>query len=83
MYTLVIEKYALKQLAKITPDQNPNIKEAIAALAYNPRPHGYKKLKGTDAYRIRTGDYRIIYEVHEKIIIVVVVDVGHRRDIYK
>ena len=50
MYKIVIEKYALKQLAKITPSQIPVIKEAIASLASNPRPQGYKKLKGTDAY---------------------------------
>ncbi len=83
IYKLVIEKYSLKQIAKTTPTQIPAIKKAIAALASNPRPQGYKKLKGTDAYRIRSGDYRIIYEIHEKIITVVVVDVGHRRDVYK
>ncbi len=83
MYKLVIEKYALKQLAKITPSDIPVIKEAIALLASNPRPQGYIKLKGTEAFRIRTGDYRIIYEIHEKIVTVVVIDIGHRKDIYK
>ncbi len=83
MYTLVIEKYALKQIVKITPAQIPVIKKVIASLASNPRPSGYKKLKGTDAWGIRSGDYRIIYEIHEKIITIVVVDVGHRREVYK
>lgn len=57
IYKLVIEKYALKQIAKITPAQIPAIKKVIASLAANPRRQGYKKLKGTDAYRIRSGDY--------------------------
>ena len=61
----------------------PVIKAAIADLADNPRPYGYKKLKGEDAYRIRVGDYRVIYEINDDKIIVTVVMVGHRKDIYK
>jgi mRNA interferase RelE/StbE len=61
----------------------PIIKLAIADLTDNPRPYGYKKLKGEDAYRIRVGDYRIIYEIDDGKIIVTVVSVGHRKDIYK
>ncbi|MGZ8551501.1 MAG: type II toxin-antitoxin system RelE family toxin [Chitinophagaceae bacterium] len=83
MYQLVIEKYAQKQLQRIAPSQIPSIKKTIGALANNPRPAGFKKLKGVDAYRVRSGDYRIIYEIHDKIVTVVVVDIGHRRDIYK
>ena len=83
MYQLVIEKYAQKQLQKIASSQIPAIKKTISALASNPRPSGFKKLKGVNAYRVRSGDYRIIYEIHDKIVTVVVVDVGHRRDIYK
>jgi mRNA interferase RelE/StbE len=56
---------------------------AIANLAVNPRPFGYKKLKGEEAYRIRVGDYRIIYEIDDGKIIVTVVSVGNRKDIYK
>jgi len=83
MYNLVIEKYALKNIAKINPSHLPAIKDAIASLAVNPRPQGYKKLKGTNAYRIRSGNYRIIYEIHDNIITIVVIDVGHRREIYR
>ncbi len=83
MYKLVIEKYALKNIAKIAPAHLPAIREAITLLAQNPRPQGYKKLKGTDAYRIRSGNYRIIYEIHDDIITIVVIDVGHRREIYR
>ncbi|HEY9125250.1 MAG TPA: type II toxin-antitoxin system mRNA interferase toxin, RelE/StbE family [Bacteroidales bacterium] len=58
-------------------------KNAISNLGNNPRPFGYKKLKGEDAYRIRIGDYRIIYEIDDTIIVVTVVSVGHRKEIYK
>ena len=83
MYKLVVEKYALKNIAKINPSHLPAIKDSIASLAVNPRPQGYKKLKGTNAYRIRCGNYRIIYEIHDNIVTIVVIDVGHRREIYR
>lgn len=56
--------------------------EAIFALANEPRPNGYKKLKGREAYRIRIGDYRVIYEIHDGVLTIEVIDLGHRRDIY-
>ncbi|MEO8861462.1 MAG: type II toxin-antitoxin system RelE/ParE family toxin [Ginsengibacter sp.] len=83
MYNLVIEKYALKNIAKINPSNLPAIRDSIASLAANPRPTGYKKLKGINAYRIRSGNYRIIYEIHDNIVTIVVIDVGHRREIYR
>jgi mRNA interferase RelE/StbE len=82
-YTVLIERYAQKQIMKLGKKAIPIIKAAIAGLADNPRPFGYKKLKGEEAYRIRIGDYRIIYEINDDIILVTVVSVGHRKDIYK
>lgn len=82
-YTILIERYAQKQIMKLGKKAIPVIKAAIAGLGDNPRPYGYKKLKGEEAYRIRVGDYRIIYEINDDIIIVTVVSVGHRKDIYK
>lgn len=82
-YTVLIERYAQKQIMKLDKKVIPVIKSAIASLADNPRPNGYKKLKGEDAYRIRVGDYRVIYEIDDGKIIVTVVSVGHRKDIYK
>ena len=82
-YTILIERYAQKQIMKIDKKAIPVIKTAIASLADNPRPYGYKKLKGEDAYRIRVGDYRVIYEIFDMIITVTVVSIGHRKDIYK
>lgn len=61
----------------------PLIKEAIINLADDPRPHGYKKLKGEDGYRIRIGRYRVIYEIDEKEKTITIVDADHRKDIYK
>lgn len=82
-YTVFIERYAQKQIMRLDKKVIPVIKFAIASLADNPRPYGYKKLKGEDAYRIRVGDYRIIYEIDDYRIIVTVVSVGHRKNIYK
>lgn len=82
-YQVFIERYAVKQILKLDKNVIPLIKSAIAGLADNPRPFGYKKLKGEEAYRIRVGAYRIIYEIDDHKIIVTVVSVGHRKDIYK
>ena len=59
------------------------VKKSIYNLADNPRPFGYKKLKGRNAYRIRKGNYRIIYEIEDKIITVTIINVGHRKNVYK
>lgn len=82
-YTIFIERYAQKQILKLDKKIIPLIKKAIAELADNPRPPKCKKLKGEDAYRIRVSNYRIIYEINDDKIIVIVVSVGHRKDIYK
>jgi mRNA interferase RelE/StbE len=57
MYTIFIERYAQKQIIKLDKKIIPIIREAIAGLAYNPRPQGHIKLKGEEAYRIRVGKY--------------------------
>lgn len=82
-YTVLIERYALKQILKLDKQVIPVIKTAIASLAENPRPYGCKKLKGEEAYRIRVGNYRIIYEIDDDVILVTVVSVGHRKEVYK
>ncbi len=83
IYTILVERYAQKQILKLDKKVIPLIKNAIAKLAENPRPNGYKNLKGEEAYRIRVGDYRIIYEIDNDKIIVTVVSVGHRKEVYK
>ncbi len=81
-YIITIGKTAQKQLDKLPDNIASSLFEAIAGLADNPRPHGCKKLKGRDAYRIRQGDYRIIYDIFDKVLTVDVIGVGNRKDIY-
>lgn len=83
MYKVRIEKSVQKALEKINDPFYSKIKTAILKLAQNPRPEGYKKLKGRDGYRIRVADYRIIYEIFDDILIVTVIELGNRKDIYK
>ena len=82
MYQLVIDRYAQKQLGKIPPPHFNRIIKAVSDLALNPRPPGYKKLTGRSGYRIRIRDYRVIYNIKDKILTVFVIDIGHRKDIY-
>jgi len=82
MYTVFVERYAQKQLMKLSKTEIPLIKKVISSLAINPRPIGCKKLKGEQAWRIRVGNYRVIYEINEEQVIVTVITVGHRKDVY-
>ena len=81
-YQIRITKTAQKQLDKISDHVAIKLFDLIQSLANNPRPHGCKKLKGRDGYRIRKGDFRIIYDVYDKLLIVEVIAVGDRKDIY-
>ncbi len=81
-YKVALTKTAQKQLDKLSFLVAAPILRAIENLSNNPRPHGYKKLKGREGYRIRVSDYRIIYEVFDDILVVDVVNLGHRKDIY-
>jgi mRNA interferase RelE/StbE len=81
-YTILLTKKAEKQLDKLPENIAEPIIEAINDLAENPRPHGYKNLKKRHGYRIRIGDYRVIYEVFDDELIIDVIKLGHRREIY-
>jgi mRNA interferase RelE/StbE len=81
-YKIVLSKTAQKQLDKL-PDQVVEILAAvILSLADDPRPVGCKKMKGRDGWRIRQGNYRIIYDILEDILVVDIIAVGHRKDVY-
>lgn len=82
MYKVRVERKAQKKLSKIPEPYYSNIKTAILDLGNDPRPQGCKKLKGRDGYRIRVADYRIIYEIQDSILLVDVIDLGQRKDIY-
>ena len=81
-YTIVLSKKAKRQLDKLSDHTAKPLFAAIASLEKNPRPVGCIKLKDRDGYRIRVGDYRIIYQVLDKELIIDVIDLGHRREIY-
>ena len=85
MYKIVISKQALKDLIHLPLKVNLQISKSIEALASNPRPSGCKKLKGEKEYvwRIRVGNYRVLYSINDRIEIVDVRKIGHRKDIYQ
>ena len=82
-YEIIIERSSIKDLQKIPAKDRNNIINAIKQLADNPRPIGAKKLMGRDGFRIRVGHYRVIYEIEDHICRVLVIDIGHRKNIYK
>ena len=82
-YSVSIFRSAHRSLASLSPTAQARVIAAIRALASDPRPRGVKKLAGREAWRIRVGDYRIIYEIGDVDLTVLVVDVGHRREIYR
>ena len=83
-YTVIIKKNAQKQITAIPGIYIPAIEKSILALANNPRPAGCKKLAGSkNIYRVRVGIYRIVYEVHDKIVTVFIFDVDHRKQVYR
>jgi mRNA interferase RelE/StbE len=83
IYSLNFSKQALKELERINEPYFSNIKLAITELTLNPRPQGFKKLKGRDGYRIRVNHYRIIYNIFDNQLVVDIIKLGHRKDIYE
>lgn len=82
-YKTVLTNKAQKQLDKLSDNIAELIIESIFSLETNPRPIGYKKLKGREGYRIRVGTYRVIYEIFNNNLIIEIVNVGSRGGIYQ
>ncbi|WP_089730075.1 type II toxin-antitoxin system RelE family toxin [Candidatus Thiosymbion oneisti] len=82
-YTIRIKQNAQKSLAKISQPYQAKIIGSIRNLSNEPRPSGCKKLIGRDAWRIRVGDYRVIYEITDNELVILIVHIGHRRKVYK
>lgn len=82
-YHINILRRAQKQLAKIDRKNHSRIIKAIEALSKTPRPAGCKKLSGRPAWRIRIGSFRVIYEIQDDQLLILVVEIGDRRDVYK
>lgn len=83
-YVLEFTPLAAKQFRRLTAAARRRLATPIDALASNPRPPNAKKLKGgRDAWRLRVGDYRIIYEIYDDRLLILVVRLGHRREVYR
>lgn len=82
-YHVQIKRTAAKQLARIDLVPRHRIEAAIVGLASRPRPPAARSLVGAEGYRLRIGDYRVVYTVADSVRVVSIVAVGHRRDIYR
>ena len=83
MYFIELTPSAIKDYRKIPQLDAKKINSLINSLSQNPRPSGYKKLENRNAYRVRSGNYRIIYEISDNILTVCVIRIRHRKDVYK
>ena len=82
-YRLVIKPSAAKEIEALPKQDRRRIVAKILSLSSDPRPPGCEKLSGHDQYRLRQGNYRILYEIRDLVLVVVIVKVGHRRDVYR
>ena len=83
MYEVELRRIAVKSLDKLEDPDYSRIIKALSKIEQEPRPKGVEKLRGTELWRIREGDYRIIYHIVDESKIVTVVRLGHRRDVYR
>jgi mRNA interferase RelE/StbE len=83
MYIIVFRASAARELRKLPTPIRQQITLLIDSLGSNPRPHGVKRMVGTDAMRIRSGDYRIVYVVRDKQLIIETIKIGNRREVYR
>jgi len=83
-YSVFIKPSALKELESVGSKKvRQRIVKRIQSLADDPRPYGYRKLSGSDKYRIRCGDYRILFTVKDEELVVFVIKVAHRKEVYR
>ena len=82
-YTVFILRRAQKELAQLPREVYVHIRDAIRDLEQEPRPRASAKLTGREGWRIRIGDYRVIYEIDDQQRVVTVLHIGHRRDVYR
>jgi len=83
-YRIEFTRSAEKDLRRLERSRIGSILEEISCLSNDPRPHGVKKLAGAErTYRIRVGDYRFVYEIENDVLLVLVIRVAHRKDVYK
>lgn len=81
-YSIQILPVAARAIRKLPPEAKRRIEAAIELLADDPRPPAAKKLTARAEWRVRTGDYRVLYRIEDRVLTVVVVHAGHRREVY-
>lgn len=81
-YQVVFTSHAARQVRKLDKKSQDRIRKLTALLAVNPRPPGSLKLIGKDEWRVRSGDYRMVYAIQDQILRVIIVRAGHRSDVY-
>jgi len=82
-YNVLIKRSAAKELEGLPPKIRRQVAAKVAGLAVTPRPQGVEKLSGQEKYRVRQGDYRVLYSIDDTAETVTVVKIGHRRDAYR
>ncbi len=82
-YSIQILRRAQKELAQLPKQEYERIKEAVQNLSQDARPSGCKKLTGREGWRLRVGDYRVLYEIDDAQNKLTILHIGHRRDVYK
>ena len=82
-YRLLIKPSAVKELEAVPREYRRRLATRMRELATQPRPPGAEKLSGHDLYRVRQGNYRILYEIIDHDLIVLVIKIGHRREVYR
>ena len=82
-YEIAFKKSVAKDLKKLPKKDVSKVLELIRTLSRNPRPAQVKKLSGEERYRMRKGDYRILYTIEDAKLVITVVKVGHRREVYR
>ncbi|OGO30712.1 MAG: hypothetical protein A2Z29_00610 [Chloroflexi bacterium RBG_16_56_11] len=83
MYEIELRRNAIKALDKIPKTARSRIASSLLRLSENPRPGGVEKVRGTELWRVRQGDYRLVYHINDENKKITVVRIGHRRDIYQ
>lgn len=81
-YRIELRPAAVKALRRVSAQDEKRIRGAIALLGEDPRPPGARALQGRDALRVRVGDHRIVYSIHDDVLLVVIVTLGHRSSVY-
>jgi len=82
-YRIEIKSSAVREIENLPNHDLKAVLARISALAENPRPHGCQKLCAQEKYRLRCGDYRILYEIADTVRIIYIVKVGHRKEVYR